>query len=118
MITEETPRVLNVFIWEEHSYAIFFRHWSSAIVVSPYDGKEEGSGGAHDGDVREHPASIIAWERVDYFEEEGMVGNASHGVVRDTCGHCSAHPGRVDQERVETSLAPLFLLDSDLQASG
>jgi len=110
--------MLDILVWEEDSNTVFLCDWAGAVVVTPDNGQEKRTSGTHDSDVGEHPAAVISWKSVHDLEEEGMVGNAAHGIIADTGGHGSADPCGIDKERVERSLTTIVEIDVDAAKVG
>jgi len=106
---EEGPRVVVVFLGEENADTVFV-DWRGVVVVAPDKRQEEGTGGCHDGDVGERPATVVVGQRVNGLEEEGVAGDGAHGIVGDSGGDCAADPGWVGEKRVEAAVASLRLL--------
>ena len=42
-----------------------------------------------------------------------MLRNGAHGVVADSCGYCTAHPGWIAEERIETTIAAIVEVNVD-----
>jgi hypothetical protein len=81
MVGEEAPAMLAVFVREEYSHPVLLCQCRATVVVPPYYAEKEGSCRSHDGNVWKDPAAVVAWKRVDYFEEEWMVRDGAHDVV-------------------------------------
>lgn len=109
VVGEEAPGVVVVFFGEQDAHAVLV-DGTSVVVMSPHKTEEERSGGGHDGDVGEWPATIVVRQGVDGLEEEGVTRDRAHGIVGDTGGDGTADPGWVGKQRVETSVASLRLL--------
>lgn len=97
-------------------FIIFIRHEiahtarfiaNAAHVFDPEDGEEERSGTVHHGDVWHSPITVIGLERFDDAEEEGMLGDGTHGVITDSCGDCTTYPGWITEKRIETSITAI-----------
>ena len=58
VVGEEGPWVVVVFFGEEDAHAVFI-DWAGVVVVAPDETEEEGTGGGHDGDVGEGPATVV-----------------------------------------------------------
>lgn len=84
----------------------------------PYHREEEWAGGVHYCYVWHAPFTIIALKDVDCFLEEGVVGDGTHCVVGNSGGYGAAHPGRVGEERVETSVTAVVEVNIDSAVVG
>jgi len=109
---EETPGVVVVFLWEEDAHAVLV-DGTGVVVMSPHKTEEERSGGGHDGDVGERPATVVVGQGVDGLEEERVTRDRTHGIVRDTSGNGAANPSWVGKKRVETAVASIVQVNVD-----
>lgn len=80
VVSEETPRVVVVFVGKQDAYTLL-SHWAGVVVVPPDKTEIQGSGRSHDGDVWQRPAAVVVGQRVNGLEEEGMAGNRAHDIV-------------------------------------
>jgi len=80
VVGEETPGVVVVFLWEEDAHAVLV-DGAGVVVMSPHKTEEERSGGGHDGDVGERPATVVVGQGVDGLEEERVTRDRAHGIV-------------------------------------
>lgn len=106
VVCEEAPRVVFVLIGEHNAQAVVAL-WIRVAVVAPDEAEVQRSGGGHDGDVGERPATVVSGQGVNGFEEEGVVGNGPHSVVGDTGGDSATDPSRIREKRVEAAVASL-----------
>lgn len=60
VVSEEAPRVFDIFIGKQDAYALALGQVTAADIVPPNDRQEQWSSSAHDGDVRQTPATIVA----------------------------------------------------------
>ena len=80
VVGEEAPRVVVVLFGEKNAHALV-SDGAGVVVMSPHKTEEEGSGGGHDGDVWQRPATVVVGQRINSLEEEGMAGDCAHNVV-------------------------------------
>jgi hypothetical protein len=106
VVGEEAPRVVVVLVGEEDAQTVHSLRVGVG-VVTPDQTEVQRPGRRHDGDVREHPSTVVVGQRVDCLEEEGVARNGAHGIIGDASRHGAAHPGGVGQERIETAIASL-----------
>lgn len=106
---EKGPGVLVVVGFGENADAAVADVEAGGDVFFPDDGQEERAGAVHDRYVGERPIFVVGLKGFDDAEEEGVFGDAAHGVIGDAGWDCAVHPGRVGEERVETAVAALVL---------
>jgi hypothetical protein len=109
VVGEEAPGVVVVLVGEQNTHAVVAL-WACIVVVAPDDAEVQGTGGSHDCDVGQGPSAVVVGEGVNGLQEERMAGYRTHGVVGDTGGQCTAHPGGVGEKRVKAAVASLGLL--------
>lgn len=44
--------------------------------------------------------AVIRLQQLDRTQEEGVLGNRSHGIIGDTGGNSATDPGRVGKKRI------------------
>lgn len=84
-----------------------------AHVFDPEDGEEERSGTVHYGDVWHAPVSVVGLKGFDDAEEEGMLGDGTHGIVADSRGDRTAQPGGIAEEGIKTSVTAVVEVNVD-----
>jgi hypothetical protein len=109
VVGKEAPRVVVVLVGEQNAHTVVARR-ARIVVVAPDDAEIERTGGSHDSDVGQRPSTVVVGQRIDGLEEERMAGYRTHGVVGDTRGQCTAHPGGVGEKRVEAAVASLGIV--------
>ena len=106
VISEESGDMFGVVVWHQNSDPMLFAR-SRAHVLLPDDAEEQGTGRVHDGDVWKEPLSVVALQRVDHPQEEWVLRNGSHDIVRYAGGHGPSKPGGVGKQGVKTSVTAL-----------
>lgn len=99
VVREEAPRVPVVLI--AHQDADTARLAGVGLhVLLPDHRQKQGTSRVHNRDVREEPMAVIRLQQLNRTQEEGVLGNRSHGVVGDTGRNSATDPGRVGEERI------------------
>ena len=110
VMREETPRVLVVLIRHQNAHPRLVRRVVLHILL-PDHREEQRPGRVHDGDVRQQPAAVIRLQQLNHSEEERMLRDRSHGVVRDASRRSAPDPRWVSEKRVETTVAAIVQVD-------
>lgn len=100
-----------VVLW--HQDLQLHRYWGPSDVLFPHLGQKQRPRGVHDGDVGHEPVDLEPLQLDDGLEEERVLRNGAHDVVRDPSGVCFAHKAVELQERVQISVAPVVQVDVD-----
>jgi hypothetical protein len=109
VVGEEAPRVVVVLVGKENAHTVVTLG-ARIVVVAPDDAEIQRTGGSHDCNVGQGPPTVVVGQGIDGLQEERMAGYRTHGVVGDTSGQCTAHPGRVGEKRVKAAVASLGLV--------
>src|SRR5215471_8863484 len=97
MVCKEAPRMSVVFFWHQDPYPVIsFR--SGSHVFLPDHREKQRAGRVHDSNIREKPVTVVGLQRVDHTQEERVLRNRPHGVVRDASGRSATNPGMVRKE--------------------
>lgn len=105
VVGEEAPGESVVFVWHQNTdsvHAIRIAH-----VLLPNHRQEQGACRVHYCNVRQKPMLIVGLQRFNHPQEERMLGDSAHGIVRNPSWLCSANPCWVRKKGIETSLATL-----------
>lgn len=106
VVGEETPGMAVVLVLHQDADTARLTGLVAHVLL-PDDRQEQRTSRVHDGDVREQPAPIVGLQRLDHAQEERVLRDGTHGVVRDTCGCGTTDPGWVGQKGIQAAVAAL-----------
>lgn len=106
MVSEETPRVLVVLVRHEDPDACLLARLVAHVFLPDHRQKQR-TRRVHDSDVRKQPVVVIGLQKLHGSEEEGMLWDRSHGVVRDARRHGATHPRGIGKEGIQTAVAAI-----------
>ena len=108
VVGEETPCVAVVLILHQNPDPAclvgLIKH-----VLLPEHREEKWTSRVHDRDVRKQPAAVVRLQQLNDAKEERMLGNRSHRIVGNTRWNSAAHPRRIREQRIQTTIATLLI---------
>lgn len=106
IMSEETPGESVILLRHQYPDSVLAKR--SGHVLFPNHRQEQWASRVHHCDIWQEPMLIVCLKRIDDFQEERMLRNRTHSVVRDSGRLRSANPCWVRKKGIETALAALY----------